>query len=129
MPKPAVLVVEDEENIQTTLSIALSLSGFRTFTAANVDEALAILGREQIDAITLDVRMPDPKGLDRDGLTLLEYLRDGDAYANVPVLLLTGKDLHEHEVRAIIRLNAKLFFKPQPYEEIIEELNRCLLAQ
>jgi len=128
MHKPSVLVVDDEENIQVTLSVVLTLVGFKTYTAANVDEALKILGQERIDAVSLDIIMPDPRGLGRDGFTLLKYLRTVPTYANVPVLMFTGMDLKSEEEDAIAQLNAKLFHKPQPYAEIIDELNRCLPA-
>src|SRR3954468_20193632 len=124
MHKPSVLVVEDEEETQTTLSVVLTLVGYKTFTAGNIDEALEILGQEQIDAVSLDIRMPDPKGLDRDGLTLLKYLRAVQAYAHLPVLLFTGVELKVDEEEMIAGLDAKLFYKPQPYAEIIDELSR-----
>jgi len=128
MGKPRVLVVEDEENIQTTLSVVLTLEGFTALTASNVDEALAILGREQVDAVSLDIRMPDPQGLERDGLTLLKLLRATPQYKAVPVLLFTGVELKADEDAMVEELGAKLFYKPQLYAEIIEELHRSLAA-
>jgi CheY-like chemotaxis protein len=126
--KPAVLIVEDEPNQQETLSTVLALVGFRTVSAANVEEALLAFGREQIDAVTLDVKMPDPKGLDRDGLTLLKYLRSVPAYADLPVLMFTGADLKDEEEALIAELRGKLYRKPQPYGDIIDELTRLLMA-
>jgi CheY-like chemotaxis protein len=128
MPKPAVLVVEDEQNIQETLSAVLTLVGFKAHRAANVEEALAILNKEQIDALSLDIRMPDPAGLERDGFTLLRYLREQPETSHVPVLLFTGVELTPEEEAMIAGLNAKVFYKPQPYADIIEELTRCLPA-
>ena len=128
MDRPAVLVVEDEPNQQETLSAVLTLVGFRTVSATNVEEALVVFGREQIDAVTLDVRMPDPKGLDRNGLTLLKYLRSVPAYAHLPVLMFTGADLNDEEEALISELHAKVYRKPQPYGDIIDELTRLLLT-
>jgi CheY-like chemotaxis protein len=126
MEKLSVLVVEDEPNIQQTLSVVLTLVGFKAHCASTVEEALGILAQERVDAVSLDIRLPDPGGLERDGLTLLKYLRSVPAYADVPVLLFTGVDLKSEDEALIAELHAKVFSKPQPYAAIIDELNRVL---
>jgi CheY-like chemotaxis protein len=128
MQKPSVLVVEDEENIQQTLTVVLRLEGFHAYHAADIDGALAILEREHIDAISLDIRMPDPQGLNRDGLTLLRHLRTTRRYARIPVLLFTGVVLKPEQEAAVARLDAKVFLKPQPYDAIVDELTRQVRA-
>jgi len=128
MDKPAVLVVDDEPNVQETLATVLTIVGFKSHRAGNVEEALAVLAQERIDAISLDIRMPDPGGLERDGFALLKHLRTVPKYANVPVLLFTGVDLSEAETALAVKLRAKVFYKPQPYAEIIDELNRLLVV-
>ena len=124
--KHSVLVVEDEPNVQETLAAVLTIVGFKTYRAGNVDEALNVLERERVDAVSLDVRMPDPKGLERDGFTLLKYLRSVPVYAGVPVLLFTGVELSPEEDELARDLRAKVFYKPQLYSAIIDELNRRL---
>src|SRR5438105_151965 len=79
--KHSVLVVEDEPNVQETLAAVLTIVGFTTYRAGNGDEALNVLERERVDAVSLDLRMPGPKGLERDGFTLLKYLGSGPVYA------------------------------------------------
>ena len=90
---PAVLVVEDEPSVQTTYCATLTLMGFKPHHADTVDRALEILANERIDAVSLDVRLPDPKGLERSGLTLLAYLRSTREHAQLPVLIFTGVPL------------------------------------
>ena len=53
-----VLVVDDEEEIQATLRMALEDEGCRVWTAANGAEALAALDECQPELILLDMRMP-----------------------------------------------------------------------
>jgi CheY-like chemotaxis protein len=57
---PTILVVEDDEDILSTLETFLEGEGYRVQAAANGHEALeAIKGREQLPAlILLDMRMP-----------------------------------------------------------------------
>src|SRR4051812_121141 len=95
MDRPAVLVVDDELNLQETLATVLTIVGFKAHRAGNVAEALTILGRERIDAVSLDIRMPDPEGLERDGFTLLKHLRSVPKYSGLPILLFTGVELSD----------------------------------
>jgi DNA-binding NtrC family response regulator len=123
---PVVLVVEDELSVQTTYCATLTLMGFKTHHADNVDRALEILNSERVDAISLDVRLPDPKGLDRSGLTLLAYLRATKEHAHLPVVIFTGVPLSSEEESLIQKHNAQVFYKPQRYTTLVECLTRML---
>jgi DNA-binding NtrC family response regulator len=123
---PVILVVEDEPSVQTTFCATLTLMGFKTHHADTVDRALEILDAEPIDAVSLDVRLPDPKGLDRSGLTLLAYLRATTEYAHLPVLIFTGVPLSPEEEGLIQQHNAEVFYKPQRYTTLVESLTRML---
>jgi DNA-binding response OmpR family regulator len=126
MPSPAVLVVEDDASVQTTLCATLALLGFTPHHAQTIDDALGILGREHIDAVTLDIRLPDPKGLQRSGLSLLAFLRATPEYANVPVVIFTGMPLSENDEALARKHGAEVFYKPQPYSVLVSQLNRSL---
>lgn len=123
---PAVLVLEDDPSVCATLCTMLTLAGFTTLHAKTVDDALAILTTERIDAVSLDVRVPDPKGLERSGLSLLGILRSTPGYASVPALIFTGMPLSAEEEAAAHKLNAPVFYKPQPYSVLIQHLTRQL---
>ena len=123
---PVVLVVEDEPLVQQTLCTALTLMGFQTRRADNVDAALTILANERIEAVSLDLRIPDPKGLRRSGFSVLAHLRSVEEYGSVPVLVFTGQPLSASDAEFLGRHNARVFYKPQPYSVVIEELQRLL---
>ena len=78
-----ILICDDEKDIVSALKIYLEAEGYRTFTAANGREALAILDREDIHLVLLDIMMPV-----MDGVSALAKLRE---FSNVPVILLTAK--------------------------------------
>src|SRR5688500_8803530 len=118
---PCVLVVDDEPSIQLMLQAVLGSQGYRPVTAGRVTEAVTILNEQRIDAIILDVRMPGASGLD-----LLEYIRLDERWRHLPVLLLTGSHLTEHEELAIARLGAYVFFKPEHQEAIVAQLDRVV---
>ena len=61
--RPVVLVVDDESSIRTTMCAVLTLKDFLPVPADSVDAALKVLGAEHIDAMVLDVRLPDHTGI------------------------------------------------------------------
>ena len=122
----AVLVLEDDPCVSETLCTVLTLAGFSPHPAQNVDEALAILETEHVDAVSLDMCMPDPKGLKRTGLSFLTILRAMPDRASLPAMILTGMPLSIEDEDTARRLNAQVFYKPQSYTVLIEHLNREL---
>lgn len=78
-----ILICDDEKDIVSALKIYLESEGYRTFSACNGKEALAILDREDIHLVLLDIMMPV-----LDGVSTLAKLRE---FSNVPVILLTAK--------------------------------------
>jgi len=87
MPEKRILVIDDEINLCTVIQACLeNLGGWETLTALSGKEGLAIAQTQQLDAILLDVMMPDI-----DGLTLFGQLQNDSATQSIPVILLTAK--------------------------------------
>jgi len=84
----AILIVDDEQDaIQLFWRIlATSGRGYRVLTAANGDQALAILASERPDAILLDLTMP---GL--DGFQLLAQRKEA-TWRDAPVIIISARD-------------------------------------
>jgi DNA-binding response OmpR family regulator len=79
---PHILLVDDEAAITDNLTPFLQRSGFDISTASNGEEALKIIGTEDINLVVSDVLMPK-----MDGRELLRNLRTADNW--IPVILLT----------------------------------------
>lgn len=121
-----VLVVEDDPLLQRTLCATLTLLGFTPYHAATVDEALQILDTQPIDAITLDIVLPDPLGRKRAGMSLLALVRSRTGYETTPILIFTGMPLSDEESELAKRCNAEVFLKPQPYSLLASHIHRAL---
>ena len=78
-----ILICDDEKDIVAALKIYLEAEGYQTFPAYNGKEALAVLDKEDIHLVLLDVMMPE-----MDGISALSKIRQE---SNVPVILLTAK--------------------------------------
>ena len=59
-----ILVVDDEEAIRYTYDLALSDAGYKVFFAESGEEALEILGDEDINVIFLDLNLPRKSGIE-----------------------------------------------------------------
>jgi DNA-binding NtrC family response regulator len=92
--KFTVLVVDDERNIREGLAEALALEGHEVATASDGEEALGILGREEVDLVISDLRMPKLAGDE-----LLKRLNAD--WPTVPVIILTGHGTIETAVQAM----------------------------
>ena len=78
-PKPkSVLIVDDDEGMRDTLTAILK-PGHVVLTAATGEEGLAVLKREEVHLVLLDVRLPGISGLElltiiRENYTLVEVI-------------------------------------------------------
>jgi DNA-binding response OmpR family regulator len=78
-----ILVVDDEEKIIEVISALLKSKGLTVFTAQNGEEAFAILERENISLVLLDLMLP--------GMSGEEICRTIRKSSRVPIIMLTAK--------------------------------------
>lgn len=85
IPKPLVIVVDDQLSILTMLRSFLGGSGFRVLTASSGRQALRICMRMKrpIAAMITDVRMPEMSGFDL-------ATKAGELYPEMPVVFMSG---------------------------------------
>jgi two-component system response regulator MprA len=89
-----VLVVDDDAAVRQALVTALGRDGYKVVAADGGTSALAHLARTDMDAIVLDVAMPEPNGLE-----VCRLLRShGD---RTPILMLTVRDLVDDRVAGL----------------------------
>src|SRR5262245_18471339 len=88
-----VLIVDDDAEVRNLISTTLRNTGLKTAEAVNGRAALDWLGDNSLpDLVLLDLMMPE-----MDGFQFLERLRDHPARVDVPVVVLTAKDLTAEE--------------------------------
>ena len=82
--KKRLALVDDDQNILTSVSLALEAEGYEVDTYSDGEQALQGLMRRPADLAVLDIKMPRMTGTE-----LLEKLRTKSA---MPVIFLTSKD-------------------------------------
>lgn len=87
MSQKRILIIDDEESIQTVVQFGLQLSvGWEVLTASSGAEGITTAQRELPDMILLDVMMPE-----MDGLTTFQALQQQQETKSIPVIFLTAK--------------------------------------
>lgn len=119
--KSTILVVEDDQQIQRLYGDALRKHQFAVAAATTVKEALAVLFRQKIDLIILDIMLPG--GM--NGFDLLEKVKNQSQFAKIPVIVLTNLD-GEEKVARDIGVNDYVVKANTTVKEIIEKVNHCL---
>jgi len=81
-----ILVVEDEPDINKTVSYNLANEGFKPISVLNLQEADNELSSNNISLIILDLMLPDGSGLD-----FCKTLKSSNIYKNIPIIIVTAK--------------------------------------
>lgn len=90
-----ILVIDDEDSIRELACACLEdLGGWETVMAASGHEGMLLAQTNAIDAILLDISMPD-----MDGFECYQQLKNQAATATIPIILLTAKVLPEDRSR------------------------------
>ncbi|MBE9140176.1 response regulator [Nodosilinea sp. LEGE 07088] len=90
-----LLIVDDEDDIRDIVQAALEeLGGWQTLGATSGAEGLRLAQKGAIDAILLDISMPD-----MDGFELYDRLRNHPVTEAMPVIVLTSKVLARDRAR------------------------------
>ena len=114
-----VLIVEDEPTIATQLAEALGRAGYAVDRAGNGGDALALGSNEPVDAVILDLGLPQI-----DGLTVLKKWRA--AGRTMPVLILTARDNWHEKVAGIDAGADDYLAKPFHMEELLARLRALI---
>jgi DNA-binding response OmpR family regulator len=117
--KPAVLIVEDDENLRVTLQDNLEEEGYQVATAATVAEGWRQLEAGAFEVVVLDLMLPDG-----DGYSLCRKLRA----AGLPcrVLMLTARALEEDLVRGFESGADDYLSKPYRLRELLARIAALL---
>jgi two-component system, NtrC family, sensor kinase len=91
----AVLIVDDSLTVRMDLAEAFNAAGFRTLPCRSAAEARVELARGSLEAVVLDVVLPDG-----DGVELLAEVRSS-ASASAVVLMLSSEAEVKHRIRGI----------------------------
>ena len=118
-----IMVVDDEIGALTLIGIMLERGGFEVLKAKDANSALSVLDQETPDMIILDVMMP---GI--DGIELCQMIREREATASIPILILSARGDAESVMRGMEAGANDYLPKPILHHDLVAKVQRMLEA-
>ena len=115
-----IALVDDDQNILTSVSLALESEGFIVDKYQDGEQGLNGVKRRPPDLLVLDIKMPK-----LDGMEVLERLRK---QSNLPVIFLTSKDDEVDEALGL-RIGADDYIKKPFSQRLLIERIKALLRR
>ena len=115
-----IVLVDDDQNILTSVSMALESEGHQVTTFEDGAEALEALNSKAPDMVISDIKMPR-----MDGMELLRRLRQS---SNLPLIFLTSKDEEIDEVLGLT-LGADDYVKKPFSQRLLMERVKAVLRR
>jgi DNA-binding response OmpR family regulator len=122
-----ILVVDDNEVIQRTVTVALKKAGYQVFTATDISTALGIVRREKPDLLLLDISFPvDFGGPAQDGFFVVEWLRRTPEAEKIPIIIISSTDPAKYKDQVLAKGIIACFRKPLNHEELLKAIKSTL---
>ncbi len=119
-----IILVDDDQNILTSVSIALESEGFDVKTYTNGEEGLEGIKSLLPDLVILDIKMPV-----MDGIEVITKIRQTPETQLIPVIFLTSKDDEIDEVIGLKMGADDYITKPFSQRLLIERIKTILRRQ
>lgn len=119
MTGASVLVVDDELGMRESVADILEGAGYAVMTAANGEDALSQLRRQDFDVVLMDIRMPG-----RDGISVLHEIGGPPP----PVVMMTAYAVEEQLQAAVEAQSFAIVHKPVPAPYLLDLVARAAAA-
>lgn len=116
-----IVLVDDDRNILTSVSMALEAEGYEVHTYSDAEEGLRNLMQRPPDLAVLDIKMPRLTGME-----LLQRLRQNQVTQLLPVIFLTSKDEEVDEIMGLSMGADDYIIKPFSQRLLIERIRAIL---
>ena len=119
--KPRILIVEDHPIIAELVETRLRIEGMDPVKCPGGREALEMIGKEPLDAVILDIMMPEV-----DGYEVLRHIRAHPATRQLPVIFLTAKSTPA-DIEKGLAMGANYYItKPFSGLDLVRKVRLCL---
>lgn len=115
----SIIVIDDQEEIRTSIEAILSDEGFLVETAKNGKEAINASKTTQFDLAIVDIKLPDIEGTE-----LLRKLRDNQP--KMATLIVTGQPSLENAIKSVNNKADGYLLKPFEPRTLIETIRKIL---
>ena len=109
MPKPLILVVEDDKAIRKLITTTLETQGYQYHTAGTGEGSILEAVSRQPDIMILDLGLPD-----MDGVDIIKKVR---AWSNMPIIVVSARSEDRDKIDALDAGADDYLTKPFSVEE------------
>ena len=119
--KRRIVIADDDSVITSLVSLRLGLAQFEVLSAADGNEALALIRKSEPVAAILDIQMPYKSGID-----VLGELKGHPLTNKLPVMMLTGERDPNLVMRAVGAGAGDYMVKPFDPDQLLERVTRLV---
>jgi CheY-like chemotaxis protein len=119
-----IAIVEDDADIRGLLDFKLRAAGYETAFARDGVSAIGVIRKAEPDLILLDIGLPGG-----DGFVILDRLREFDALATIPVVVISA--VVRSDTRERIELSGVAAFVEKPFDidDLLQTVESILAAR
>jgi two-component system KDP operon response regulator KdpE len=121
MSSQRILLVDDEPQILKALRLSIGAAGYTVLTAETGAQALDTIRRELVDAVILDLGLPD-----MDGKEVIGIVRQ---WSEVPIIILSARHLEGEKISALDAGASDYVNKPFGVGELLARIRVALRLQ
>jgi Response regulators consisting of a CheY-like receiver domain and a winged-helix DNA-binding domain len=118
---PRVLIVDDDADTRAVIASMLERDGLVALQAEDGETALRMVAESDVDAVILDVVMPDHSGYE-----ICQRLREDSRAMHLPVIMLTALSSLHAEVSGILSGADAYLVKPVRRKELMDRVREML---
>jgi len=116
----AILLVDDDPKTLELLQEALRSAGYETQSVQSGARALEVLSSKLVGAVLLDLLMPG-----MDGFQVIRHIRQEESLRELPIFVMTAKNLTSEEMDLLSRETQGFFQKHAPWQkQLLAEIAR-----
>ena len=121
MNQKKILIVEDDRDIATGLSLRLKANGYDTACAGDAHSAIDMASKDKPALILLDLGLPDD-----NGFVLMKKMEKLPSLSSVPVIVLTGRPQEVYKEATVLAGARKYLQKPVENQELLAAIREVL---
>jgi CheY-like chemotaxis protein len=119
-----ILVVDDDVPTLNLMKEAVEQAGFNSVAQSDSTKVMDVINNIDLDLAIIDLDMPEVSGVD-----LIDMIKSREQFRNLPIIIYTGKESYEEDIKRIDGLFENLLHKSSTNIEdlqnsITEMINR-----
>lgn len=114
-----ILLVEDEENLHSTIKLNFEMEGYEVCSAFDGVQAIQQISSQYFDVVVLDIMLPEI-----DGLSVVEHIKLNNI--DTPILILSAKNTGADRIEGLKKGADDYLTKPFNLEELLLRVSKLI---